>query len=110
MRDIVEPMALDALRVMTDAYTPDTAACAPLAAATGTIVNVDPSMAAALPSMVRDAAEGTTFVLADGTYRMTGDESARRIRIRAPGITIRSASGDATRVIGQISPQQSAPR
>lgn len=90
---------LDAFRVTEDAFTPDTAACAPLEAPSGTIVNVDPSMAAALPAMVRDAAEGTTFVLADGTYRMSGDESARRLRIRAPGVTIRSASGDASRVV-----------
>ncbi|MBN8609856.1 MAG: hypothetical protein J0L92_04700 [Deltaproteobacteria bacterium] len=90
---------LDAFRVMDDAYTPDTSACTPLEVPSGPIVNVDPSMAAALPAMVRDAPEGTTFVLADGTYRMSGDESSRRIRIRAPGITIRSASGDASRVV-----------
>lgn len=90
---------LDAFRASDDAFVPDTAACAPLEAPTGTVVSVDPSMAAAFPAMVRDAAEGTTFVLADGTYRMSGDESARRIRIRAPGITIRSASGDASRVV-----------
>ena len=73
--------------------------CAPLAPPAGAVVNVDPSMAAALPALVRDAAPGTTFVLADGTYRMSGDEAARRIRIRAPGITLRAASGDASRVV-----------
>jgi hypothetical protein len=73
--------------------------CAPLAPPAGAVVNVDPSMAADLPALVRDAAAGTTFVFADGTYRMSGDEAARRIRIRAPGITLRSAAGDATRVV-----------
>jgi hypothetical protein len=82
-----------------DASTPPVDDCAPLGAPGGMVVNVDPGMAAALPALVRDAAPGTTFVLADGTYRMSGDEAARRIRVRAPGVTIRAASGDATRVV-----------
>lgn len=82
-----------------DAAIPPSSDCTPLPSPTGTIVNVDPSMASALPAMVRDAAAGTTFVLADGTYRMAGDEAARRIQIRAANITLRSASGDAGRVI-----------
>lgn len=76
-----------------------TSRCARLPAPSGTIVAVDPSMAAALPAMVRDAAANTTFVLADGTYRMSGDEASRRLQIRAPGVTLRSASGDAAAVI-----------
>ena len=73
--------------------------CAPLPPPTGAVVNVDPSMASALPPMIRDAAPNTTFLFADGTYRMTGDESARRIQIRSAGVTLRSASGNATAVI-----------
>jgi hypothetical protein len=83
----------------SDAGLPPLGACVPLPAPTGTIVNVDPSMAAALPAMVRDAAPNTTFLLADGTYRMSGDEASRRIQIRAPGITLRSASGNAEAVV-----------
>lgn len=83
----------------SDAFVPPASACAAFPAPTGTIVNVDPSMAAALPAMVTGAAADTTFVLADGTYRMTGDEAARRIQIRAPRITIRSASGHADAVV-----------
>ena len=90
---------LDAPGPSDDAFVPAGGTCAPLGPPTGTVVNVDPSMAAALPAMVRDAAAGTTFVLADGTYRMGGDEASRRIRIRAPNVTIRSASGDASRVV-----------
>jgi hypothetical protein len=56
-------------------------------------------MAAALPSMVRGASANTTFLLADGTYRTSGDEASRRIRVEAPGITIRSASGNPDAVI-----------
>lgn len=82
-----------------DAFVPPAGSCAAFPAPTGTIVNVDPSMAAALPQMTYDAAPNTTFVLADGTYRTTGDEAARRIQIRASGITIRSASGHADAVI-----------
>lgn len=82
-----------------DAFVPPASDCAPLPAATGTIVNVEPSMAAALPAMVVAAAPGTTFLLADGTYTTTGDEAARRIQIRADGITIRSASGNAGAVV-----------
>lgn len=82
-----------------DASIPTGSGCEPLPAPTGTIVNVDPSMAAALPGLVREAAAGTTFVLADGTYRIPGDEAARRIQIRASGVTLRSASGNASAVI-----------
>ncbi len=84
---------------LPDAFVPPASDCAALPAPTGTIVSVEPSMAAALPAMVRDAAAGTTFVLADGVYRTTGDEAARRLQIRAPGVTIRSASGHADAVV-----------
>ncbi len=75
------------------------AACAPLPAPAGAIVRVDPGMAASLPALVRDAAPDTTFLLADGVYRMTGGESERRIVVRADGVTLRSASGDAAAVV-----------
>ena len=74
--------------------------CSALPRATGTIVNVDPSRADELPAIVSAAASGTTILLADGTYRMKGtDEAARRLQFRTPGVTLRSASDDATRVI-----------
>jgi hypothetical protein len=54
----------------------------------------------ALPGIVRDAAAGTTIVLDDGTYRMTGgDEASRRIQIIAEGVTLRGRSGDREAVI-----------
>src|SRR5262245_7192484 len=45
-----------------------TLSCTPLAKAGGTIVNVKPSDAGTLQSIVLGAAAGTTFVLEDGTY------------------------------------------
>ena len=73
--------------------------CAPLPAPKGTIVRVKPSQGAKLPSMIAQAKANTTFLLENGTYKMTGSESQRRIQIKKPGITIRSASGDASKVI-----------
>jgi len=73
--------------------------CEPFGPSEGNVIDVDPSMSASLPEMVRNAVAGTTFRLADGTYTMTGDEAARRLQIRALGITLRSASGDAAAVI-----------
>ena len=85
----------------SDAGTiPPPTGCSPLPAGSGTTVSVDPSRADELPAIVAGAATGTTIVLADGTYRMTGSgESARRIQFNTPGVTLRSASDDATRVI-----------
>lgn len=84
---------------VVDAAVLPSSQCAPLAAATGVVVEVDASMAGALPSMLRDAVAGTTFLLADGTYTMTGDEASRRLQVRTPDITIRSASGNASAVV-----------
>ncbi len=68
--------------------------CAPLAPATGTVVSVDPSQAGALAQMVFDAAPGTTFALAAGTYGLTAT-----LQVRADGVTLRSQNDDATSVI-----------
>lgn len=74
--------------------------CSALAAPTGTTVMVTPAQADQLPQLVSQAASGTTLLLADGTYRMTGgSESARRISFTTPGITLRGASGNAAAVI-----------
>lgn len=82
-----------------DGGAPPATSCAPLPAASGATIMVTPAQASELPQIVRDAAEGTTILLADGTYRMTGDEASRRVQVRTRGITIRSASGDPEAVI-----------
>jgi hypothetical protein len=73
--------------------------CAALAAPTGPVTCVGPEQAAQLHQIVAAATAGTTLVLADGTYKMTGDESTRTLAFRTPGVTLRSASADAERVI-----------
>ncbi len=75
------------------------ATCSPLAAPTGPVSCVGPERAAELYRIVAAASAGTTIVLADGTYKMTGDESTRALSFRAPGVTLRSASADSERVI-----------
>jgi hypothetical protein len=83
-----------------DAGTPPSVGCGPLPGPTGATVMVTPTQADMLPGIVRDAAAGTTILLADGTYRMTGgDEASRRIQIDTQGLTLRSASNDATAVV-----------
>src|SRR5215831_17853581 len=74
--------------------------CPPLAAPSGTIVRVAPAQANDLPAMVASASAGTTLLLDDGTYRMTtSGEAARRIHFAVPGVTLRSASGNAAAVV-----------
>jgi hypothetical protein len=74
--------------------------CAPLPEPTGTLIEVTSEQAGDLPALVRDAPEGATILLGDGTYRMPdGGESARRIQIVTPGVTLRSRSGDRDAVI-----------
>ena len=52
--------------------------------------------AAGLVAKVRAALPDTTFLLADGVYNLT---SAQSLEVRAPRITIRSASGNRNAVI-----------
>ncbi|RDV37169.1 hypothetical protein DV096_14390 [Bradymonadaceae bacterium TMQ3] len=74
--------------------TPGAVDCAPLPESGGTIVEVDPSMAAQLPQLVRQAQANTTFVLAAGTYAI-----ADTLHVRAEGVTLRSANNDAESVV-----------
>ncbi len=86
---------------LTDTVTPPPAfGCPALPSPTGMIVRVMPSQANQLPNIVSTAATGTTILLEDGTYRMTvAGEGSRRLNFRTAGVTIRSVSNDATRVI-----------
>ncbi|MEM8862790.1 MAG: choice-of-anchor Q domain-containing protein [Chloroflexota bacterium] len=62
--------------------------CAPLAAPTGTIVNV--STVTELQNAVNSAAPNTTILIADGTYELNGVY----LRIDEANVTLRSASGN----------------
>ena len=81
--------------------TPTSASCGVLPGpeAGEPTITVTVAQAADLPSIVAGAAEGTTIFLEPGTYRMSGDESSRRIQVRTDGITIRSSTGVRTDVI-----------
>jgi len=69
--------------------------CLPLPEPTGDIIEVSVDQADDLPGIVRDAPAGSTILLGDGTYRMSGaGEAERRLQIVADGVTLRSASGD----------------
>ncbi len=71
------------------------AACQPLPAPTGTVVDVDPSQDGDLADMLANAAPDTTFRLATGTYIIAGSQLVASV----PGTTIRSASGVPTDVV-----------
>jgi hypothetical protein len=69
--------------------------CSALPAPGGNIVPVDPSQAADLDDIVRDAAVGDTILLADGTYNLNGDY----LRFDTSGVTMRSDSGNRDAVV-----------
>lgn len=82
----------------TGARAWDTPGCGGLPAPTGSVIDVVPSQASQLGTIVRNAAAGTTIRLADGTYTVTGDFT-RSLLIDSAGITLRGASGDPTKVV-----------
>lgn len=73
------------------------ARCAPLPAPSGTVVRLSPSDVRSLAQTVRSAASGTTILLEDGTYTLRASDG--RLRFHTPGVSLRGASGDATKVI-----------
>lgn len=68
--------------------------CEPLPPAQGDVIDVSPRDD--LESVVANAPEGSTLLLADGTYDVSG---ASFIAFREPGVTLRSASGDPGSVV-----------
>ncbi|MEK6844600.1 MAG: Ig-like domain-containing protein [Nanoarchaeota archaeon] len=71
-----------------------TSFCAPLSAATGTIITVSPSQASSLDTIVSTAATGTTILLQDGTYVIDA-----MLDFNNPRVTLRSQSGNRDAVI-----------
>jgi hypothetical protein len=67
--------------------------CDPLPPPTGNRITVTPAQADQLPAIVAGAASGDTIVLDDGTYVLPAI-----VQMSTPGVTLRSASDDATRV------------
>jgi len=68
-------------------------ACAALPPPTGTVVNV--TTVSQLVAAVNGAAAGTTVSIADGLYALNG----AYLRIGAPGVTLRSGSGNRDAVV-----------
>jgi hypothetical protein len=67
--------------------------CAPLPAATGNVISAGPGDD--LQAVAADAATGDTIELEDGTYELGGSW----LQFAKDGVTLRSKSGDATKVI-----------
>ncbi|MFH1928405.1 MAG: hypothetical protein ABIK79_09625 [Chloroflexota bacterium] len=69
--------------------------CEPLPPPTGNIIEVYPSQARQLDSIVAGAAAGDTILLNDGVYELHGDY----LWVDTPGLSIRSKSGNRDAVI-----------
>ncbi|MEE4273124.1 MAG: right-handed parallel beta-helix repeat-containing protein [Thermoanaerobaculales bacterium] len=75
------------------------APCDPLPPPAGPVIEKHPADADGLRAAVAGAATGTTIVLHDGTYDMSGGDALHRLVFSTPGVTLRSASGDREAVV-----------
>lgn len=73
--------------------------CVPLPPPTGPTIEKHPSDAGTLRATIAGAAEGTTILLHDGFYDMSGGDSTHRLVFSTPGLTLRSVSGDREAVV-----------
>ena len=60
---------------------------------------VTPAEADELRAIIDGAAPGTTILLADGSYDLSGGDAAHRLQFSTPGLTLRSASGNRDAVV-----------
>jgi hypothetical protein len=93
---LVAICALPALCEVSAAATAGPAACRPLAAPSGRIIDVGPAQAERLPSVLRGAPAGATVRLRAGRYRV---REPAGLELARPGVTIRSRSGKAHSVV-----------
>ena len=75
------------------------APCPPLPPPGGPTLEVTPAQADDLRSIVSAAASGTTILLHDGFYDMSGGDAVSRLVFATPGVTLRSFSGDRDAVV-----------
>ncbi len=68
--------------------------CAPLPGPSGPTIEKWPSDADSLRTTVAGAASGTTILLHDGVYDMSGGDLSHRLVFATPGLTLRSVSGN----------------
>jgi hypothetical protein len=73
--------------------------CDPLPAPQGAVIDVYPAQADQLRGIVAGAGAGTTVLLHDGFYDMSGGDSSFRLSFNTAGVTLRSASGDRESVV-----------
>ena len=73
--------------------------CSPLPQPSGPIIEKWPTDAGNLRATIAGAAAGTTILLHDGFYDMSGGDSSHRLIFSTPGLTLRSASGNREAVI-----------
>ncbi len=74
-------------------------ACDPLPPPSGSVVEVFPAGAGTLRDTVAAAASGTTILLHDGLYDMSGGDAGYRLVFDTPDVALRSASGDRDAVV-----------
>ena len=73
--------------------------CPPLPPPSGPTIEKYPADADTLRTTIADAASGTTILLHDGFYDMSGGDPTHRLIFSTPGLTLRSISGDREAVI-----------
>ncbi len=73
--------------------------CDPLPPPQGTVIDVYPGAANQLRGIVAGAATGTTILLHDGLYDLSGGDFSYRLSFNTPGVILRSASGDRESVV-----------
>jgi hypothetical protein len=69
-------------------------ACDPLAPPKGNVIKVTPSQTADLPSIIADAAPGTTISFGEGIY-----SPVPRLTVKAAGVSLRSEFGNGAAVV-----------
>ena len=75
------------------------APCPPLPPPSGATIEVLPAQADDLRAIVSTAASGTTILLHDGFYDMSGGDAVSRLVFTTPGVTLRSLSGERESVV-----------
>ncbi len=73
--------------------------CAPLPPPVWPTIEKTPADAGDLRATIAGAATGTTILLHDGFYDMSGGDSTHRLVFSTPGLTLRSVSGNREAVI-----------
>ncbi len=88
-----EMAALAVLLILPEPVAAQTP-CEALPPASGPTIEKYPSDAGNLRATIAGATSGTTILLHDGFYDMSGGDSTHRLVFSVPGLTLRSASGD----------------